>query len=68
MRKGQKIGMNNSQVGRSGEKYITFEKAIKRYRVVIPTGKVGAGKQKTVGKFKELQDAVLCRDKFLSDN
>ena len=67
MKKGQRIGMNRRKAGVSGEKYIVFEKAIQRYRVFITTGKVGRGKQKIVAKFRELKDAVSCRDKYLSE-
>lgn len=65
--KGKSTGVSNAQPGLSGEKYICFEKKINKYAVVIPTRKSGKGKQKTIGRFKKLQDAVSCRDKYLEE-
>lgn len=64
MKKGKRIGMNKSKAGISGEKYIIFEKSIKRYWVMVPTNRIG--EQKKIGRFEKLEDAILCRDKYLS--
>lgn len=63
MKKGQRIGMN-SALGELNEKYITFKKSIKRYTVTISTHSFP--KQKRVGTFKTLEEAIMCRDKYLS--
>lgn len=63
MKKGQQIGMN-SAIGASGEKYIYFDKHRKKYCAILPTGIIG--KQKTLGRFNTLEDAVICRDKYLA--
>lgn len=49
MKKGQKIGMNNAKSGISGEKYISYDKAVKKFLVMI----VVKGKQKkTIASMK----------------
>lgn len=50
----------------TNERYIIFckdGKKRKRYRVVVSLGK---GKQVTVGFFKNIEEAVMARDKYLS--
>jgi len=64
MKKNCRIGMIR-RIGKSGEKYIYFDKNRKGWSVIVPTGKIGG--QKRMGSYKEKGDAVLCRDKYLSD-
>ena len=45
------------------EKYITFVGLRRKYRVCI----VVNGKQRHIGYYKNLEDAIKIRDKFLSD-
>lgn len=47
----------------SSERYISFENSVKKFVVYIPFKK----KQKNIGRFKKLEDAVLCRDKCLEE-
>lgn len=49
--------------GKSGEKYISFDKTHQKYKLIIRRGK-----KYFTQSYKNLEDAVICRDKYLEDN
>lgn len=60
--------MGNKNSGRriskeSGERYITWLSNNKMFKVSVPY----EGKQITLGYYKILNDAVECRDKYLTE-
>ena len=65
MKKGQRIGLNRRKGGRSGEKYIVFDKSRPdKYVVFVPRKEKG---QKNFGRYRTLEQAIACRDKYLSE-
>lgn len=61
--------MGNVNSGRSvsqktNERYISFEKGVGRFRVDIP---IKGKRQKNIGRFDELKDAIQARDKTLDE-
>ena len=56
--------MRKNRIGKSGEKYITWQNKTKCWRVAIPTVYDAS---KYIGKFKILYSAIICRDKALSE-
>ena len=56
--------ISKAKAGKTGEKYITYDKGIDRFVVLFS---VGDTKQKKMGNFKNLDDAIMCRDKYLSE-
>lgn len=65
-------GPIDSAVGRTGEKYITFEKKASYYRVAVPVHGIRTAKrsyyQKHVGRFRTLPEAIKARNKYLKEN
>ena len=55
---------SRNKIGKSNEKYIIYcrKKLGIRYKVQVPKKQ----KKGYVGEFNNLNDAILCRDKFLS--
>lgn len=65
MKKGQRIGLANHPLGKSGEKFISKRKrGEKPWAVRITTH--GTPKQITVGSFETIEEAIEARDKYLS--
>lgn len=65
MRKGQRIGINSGARSNVSEKYIHFVKSKNKYKVFVPIH-AKIGKQTTLGMFVSLEEAIMCRDKYLS--
>jgi hypothetical protein len=51
---------------KSGEKYISWDKELRKWKVVVPIN--GWTKTKYLGSFSDLHEAVKVRDKYLSNN
>jgi hypothetical protein len=60
--KGHSTGMN-TDVGKTGEKYVSYDKSNRKYKVTIT---FPFGKQKTIGYSTTLEGAIGLRDKYLN--
>lgn len=58
------IKENNHRIGKTGEKYIIFDKISRKYVIWIS---VGEKKQLYVGRFSTLHEAITARDKYLTE-
>ena len=56
--------MRENRLGKSDEKYITWCSQTKNWVVSIPTV---YDVSKYIGRFKNKRDAIICRDKALSE-
>lgn len=65
MKKGEIFGMKQGGIGKTGEKYIFYDKyrRLSKYAVYV----VVEGKQKFVGSYKTLDDAIISRDKYIDN-
>lgn len=65
MKKGTIIGPNR-HIGKSGEKYISWDKTLQKFSVWITTHGTDKRKQINIGRFKTKEAAIGARDNYLN--
>lgn len=55
----------NKRIGKTGEKYISFDKGVKKFAVIVVTHQTEQ-RQKTIGRYKKIEDAIMVRDNYLN--
>lgn len=65
MKKGKIFGMKQGGLGETGEKYIHIDHHRRDRKYVVSV--TVEGKQKFIGSYKTLEDAISTRDKYIDN-